>query len=948
MGAFWQRARLWFGLAALVLLGALVGLLAWTEWLWFASLGYQHTFGGIWGRQAALFLLGTGLGLLIFGLNLRHCRRIDEPPLWATHSPSGPSGGPLLWAALPFFAVCAAIAVGMAAAQLWQPWVLFSGGQATGQTDPVLGRDLAFYLTKLPLIQGVQRLLASLLGSTWVLLYVRYIDLPTPGDPESFPDFTAIVEPARAHLSAVGAALLLCVGWGFWLQRYALLTTSRSSVVYGVGYCDEHLRLPLLVLMTIVSVAGAVALAVNVRQRSLPRIYWTAGLFAVALAINHFAPLAYQMLVVKPSEIDRERPYIQRTIESTRQALGLDRADVRQYQVTDALSPGELKAEEEVLSTVPLWSAAEMTEQLIGTETLRGYYNLTATDYDRYDFASQRRQVAIAVREMQVDRLDVSARNWINTHLIYTHGFGAVMASAHRAGPAGEPIEIVRDIPPQGPAFLTNFEPRIYYGELTQSYAVTGLRADAEAKEFDYPKGAENVYRDYDGPGGVALGGHLRRLAFALRFRSLNLLISDLPSAAAKIHFSRQILPRVKRLAPFLDFDSEPYPVISDGRLSWVLDAYTISQRYPYAWPYPLMPAIALGGETQPERFIRSHPNYLRNSVKAVVDGCDGTVKFYVYDPEDPLLKAYSAAFPDLFVPGPLPGSLAKHIRYPADLFALQAKAYSRFHMTDPNVFYNLEDLWDTAREQTTYRTLNADATYQFNQVRDRMAPYYVLLRLPGEATARFRLILPFTPAGAADANTQRDNMIGWMSADCDPESYGQLTVFHFPKNTLTYGPLQVEALIDQDPEISQQMTLWSEQGSRVLRGRLLVIPLGESLLYVEPVFITAERRGALPELKRVVVFYNGRVRMASTLDEALRLTLSGESASSGAVEMLRLHRLATDAANALADAEASRATGDLTGYGEGLEKVKRAIDQMSVKPDESSPEPAAEPLAEP
>jgi len=933
VSAIWQRARIWVGLAVLALFVTLAGLLAWTEVLWFEALGFRGVVTSIWGRQIVLFLAGAAFGLAVFGLNLRHSRRIDEPPLWATHAPDGPAGGPLLWAALPTLMVLVALFVGWSATRLWQPWVLFAGSQPTGQTDPLLGLDIAFYLTRLPFLQGLQRLLFGVCGLAWVMLYVRYIELPLPGDPDSYPDFRAVSEPARAHLSAFGVPVMLLFAWGFWLQRYALLTSRRSEVVFGAGYCDEHLRLPLLAVMTIVALLAAAGLARNIRRRSLGQLGWIAGLFALAMGLNHLLPLAFQQLYVKPSEVDRERPYIERTIAATRQALGLDRAAVNQYQVTNAISAGELQAEEEVLSTVPVWSAAEITEHLVGTEALRGYYNLTVTDYDRYTFGELRQQVAVAVREMQVNRLDISARNWINRHLIYTHGFGAVMASAHRAGPAGEPIKLLQDIPPRGPAALTAFEPRVYYGELTDDYAVTGLRPDAAAQEFDYPSGEANVYRAYDGDGGVGLGGFVRRLAFGLRFRSLNLLISDLPSAAAKIHFRRQILGRVQRLAPFLDFDSEPYPVLADGRLSWVLDAYTFSRQYPYAWPYPLMPAVAVGGQAQPERFIRGDVSYLRNSVKAVVDAYHGTVKFYVYDSDDPLLKAYRAAFPELFVDGPLPAALAEHVRYPGDLFALQAKAYARFHMTDPNVFYNLEDLWDTAREETTFRTPNADGTYRFDQVRDRMAPYYVLLRLPGEATAKFRLILPFTPAGAAEAATQRDNMIGWMSADCEPDSYGRLTIFHFPKNTLTYGPLQVEALIDQDPDISQQMTLWSEQGSRVLRGRLLVIPLGSSLLYVEPLYITAERRGALPELKRVVVFYNGRVRMADTLDAALQQTLTGEQATSGAVEMLRLHRLATDASNAIHDAEAARSGGNLAAFGEAMAKVKQTIGEMVNKP---------------
>ncbi|MBI2300336.1 MAG: UPF0182 family protein [Armatimonadetes bacterium] len=515
-------------------------------------------------------------------------------------------------------------------------------------------------------------------------------------------------------------------------------------------------------------------------------------------------PAVYQRLVVLPNEIECEAPYLKQTIDFTRAGLGLDRARPQEYEVVDSLSANELRQHEETLDTIPLWSTSEITEQLVGTETLRTYYNFWVTDYDRYRIGGKREQVALVLREMQPDRLDPAAQTWVNRHLVYTHGYGLAMASAHDTGEAGKPVKIIGDIPARTPRDLPVTRPQVYYGEVPSDYIVTGLSQASQTAEFDHPSGEKNVTTAYAGDGGLPLGGFLRRVAFALRFRSINLLVSDQPGPDARLHFRREVADRVAALAPFLDLDSDPYPVLANGALSWIQDAYTVSDKYPYAWPYPLYPAVAVAQE-QPERNARRQAAYLRNSVKVVVDAYTGKVRFHVYDPDCPVLRTWRRVFPSLFTDDPLPPAVAEHVRYPNDLFTLQARAYARFHMTEPQVFYNSEDLWDFAREMTTTRVPQPDGTYQFAQARERMLPYYVLLRLPGEQEARFRLIVPFTPASTAQALTGRDNLIGWLAADCEPgPRYGELTVFDFPKSKLVYGPLQVEALIDQDPDISR------------------------------------------------------------------------------------------------------------------------------------------------
>lgn len=928
-------------LTALLILKA---LWLWTEWEWFASLGYHAVLKTIWLTRLGLFAVTLPVAALLLLGSLRYSLRCDEAPRWSVRRDTI-TVGPVIWAALPALLWLGAVGVAYLASTLWEPFLTMLRAAPSGTVDPVFGRDVSFYLLQLPLWLRIQRLLLGVLLVVWVGLYFRYVELPMPSGDELVLDLRQMSPRAAAHLSRVGAAVLLTWAWGFWLARYGLLTSSRSGAVWGAGYTDVHVRLPLLAVMAALALLVAAALWLGAHRLSWPKLAWTLGGFVVALLLSLVVPAVCQRLVVLPSEVERERPYIERCIAATRAGLGLDRADVRQYDGTARLSADELAQHEATLATVPLWSVNEITEQLVGTESLRAYYNFWLADYDRYELGGKLEQVAVMVREMQTDRLEPAARTWVNRHLVYTHGYGLVMASAHRAAEAGQPVKIVRNIPPEAPPELTVTQPGIYYGEIPSDYIITGLNPESQTKELDYPRGDRNVLTTYAGDGGVRLGGFARRLAMALRFRSINLLVSDLPTPDSRIHFRRDLGARLHALAPFLDYDSDPYPVLADGRIYWIADAYTVSASYPYGWQYPLYPAVAITSD-QPEAQARRSASYIRNSVKVVMDAYTGRVTFHVYDPRCPILATYRRIFPTLFVDTPPDPAVARHVRYPSDLFSLQARAYARFHMTDPNVFYNGEDLWDVAREETTTRVPQPDGTYAFRSARARMVPYYVLLRLPGEDEPRFRLIVPFTPASAPDAATGRDNMVGWLAADCDPgETYGRLTVFNLPKNKLVYGPLQVEALLDQDADISQQMTLWSEQGSRVIRGRLLVVPLGQSLLYVEPLFITAERRGALPELKRVVVFYNGRVRMHETLAEALAAALSGARYRSGVVELLRLQQQARAARAALDEADRARAAGDLAGYGAALEKLRGVLAEMgNAGGREGSPAPDALP----
>lgn len=906
---------LWL-LAALVLL--LRAAYWYTEAAWFASLGYSEVFWTRFAASALLWCLGVAASALVLGGNLALCRRAPRPR-WALADSDGLTIGVFLWGALPWLVGLAAVGVGWWCQGLWREALSACYAVADGHVDPVFGRDVSFYMLQLPLWAEFQKRLMLLSLVAWVGLYLRYVELPRSGEDDQRISLESIPSFGRAHLSALGAVVLLLWAWGFHLTRYRLLTSARSAVVAGIGYTDAHVRLPMLTALVVLAVVCAGVLLANCRTRSVRRLFGTVFVFFALVAAGVTVPVAVQRLIVAPNEVTLEKPYLARCIEATRHALGLDALTVLDAPTPSrsaSLPPGALRA----VADLPLWSPHELSEQLVGTEALRTYYSFNLTDIDRYQLDGRTQPVGIMVREMQTDRLDPTFSTWVNRTLVYTHGYGAVMAYASgRDGVA--PSKLLSGLPPTGRPDLVPTRPEVYYGETPAGPAITGLRGES-TKEFDYPAGDRNVFSTYAGHGGVRLGGWFSRLAWAMRCRSVNLMLSGAVGPDSRLHWRRPVAERLEALAPFLDFDSDPFPVVAEGRLRWMADGYTVSGRYPYSWAFPLFYARALNAE-QPEQFSRLTCNYARNSIKAVVDAYDGSVKLHWIDPACPLARTWARIFPRLFDRQPLPDSLRSHLRYPGDLFALQARAAARFHMTDPQVFYNAEDLWDVAHEEATVREADERGEFVFANRHERMLPYYLSLALPGESEQAFRLMLPFTPASSREAQTSRDNLTAYLTADCDPEHYGRLTLVRYPKGALVYGPLQVEARINQEPLISEQLTLWGQQGSQVLRGRLIVVPLGDTLLYVEPLFLTAERRGALPELQRVIVVYRDRVAMAPTVSEAL-LQATGQSpsptADSGTRQ--RLH----EADQALTAADSARRAGDLVGYGQAMERVRKAL----------------------
>jgi hypothetical protein len=542
-----------------------------------------------------------------------------------------------------------------------------------------------------------------------------------------------------------------------------------------------------------------------------------------------------QRYLVEPNEVAREVPYIQYNIQFTRQAYGLENVDERDFGQVAPLTVETLNANRASLQNVRLWDYRPLSDTYRQIQAIRLYYGFHDLDIDRYRIDGDYRQVILAAREL--DQSQLQSVTWVNQHLQFTHGYGVVMNPVNEITPEGLPHLWIKDLPPTISVPLKIDRPEIYYGELTDNYVFvnTGIQ------EFDYPRGEENVYTSYQGAGGVPLDSYLKRLAFALRLGDANVLLSQYIDINSRLLFNRRIQDRVREVAPFLRYDDDPYLMILDGKLYWVQDAYTVSDHYPYSQP------------------VSGDINYIRNSVKVVIDAYEGSMTFYIADPTDPLVQTYSAIFPGLFTPqAAMPDGLRQHLRYPEGLFTIQATMYQTYHMRDVNVFYNKEDQWSLPHEVRGGQ-------------QQLIEPYYVIIRLPSGTQEEFMLIQPFTPAN-------KDNLIAWMAARCDGENYGKLVVYRFPKQELIFGPLQIEARIDQDSEISPQLSLWSQRGSQVIRGNLLVIPLDQSLLYVEPLYLQAES-GQIPELKRVILASGERVVMTETLNEGL-VKLFGAGAS--------------------------------------------------------------------
>jgi uncharacterized membrane protein (UPF0182 family) len=738
--------------------------------------------------------------------------------------------------------------------------------------EPLFGNDISFYIFKFPVWQLLDFWLGGLFLFGLVAVTLVYLLSADSFSEGKFPGFS---QSQLRHLYGLGSAVAASVALHYWLSRHELLY-STLGVIYGASYTAINAQLPANTGLSFL--AGAIAIFLLLRA-----IFWfksrkTSGKTALVILGLYLAmvglvgmavPAAVQRFAVQPNELAREQPYIQRSIALTRAAFELESIDVETFNPEGELTNVDLEENDLTIRNIRLWDERPLLETNRQLQQIRLYYNFPDADIDRYTLKAdpvasgteqptpdsgqrtnaEKQQVLIAARELDYSAVPQQAKTWVNKHLIYTHGFGFTLSPVNTVGPGGLPDYFVKDIgtgADDTSTLTTSSEriresipigkPRIYYGEITNTYVMSSTTT----RELDYPSGDENIYNTYDGKGGVRLNSRWRRLLFAQYLKDWQMLLTRNISSESKLLFRRNINQRIRAIAPFLRYDNDPYLVVADASeaktenyLYWVVDAYTTSDRYPYSDPG------------------KNEFNYIRDSVKVVIDAYNGDVNFYVADPQDPIIKTWSAVFPELFKPlDAMPTALRSHIRYPQDFFSIQSERLLTYHMTDPQVFYNREDQWQVPQEI-------------YGGEPRAVEPYYLIMKLPSADTEEFVLLLPFTP-------TQRTNLIAWLAARSDGENYGRLLLYQFPKQQLVYGQEQIEALINQDPVISQQISLWNRQGSRALQGNLLVIPIERSLLYVEPLYLEAEQN-SLPTLVRVIVVYENRIVMAQTLDQALQ-----------------------------------------------------------------------------
>ena len=841
----WWR---WIILAAVILLFGLSRTLSiYVEALWFGSLGYSSVYWYTFRLKLALFIIFALVTVIILRAVFWLLERLFAPfalerrVIMLNNQPVSISPArilrPLAWIISLFFGLI--YGLGMSAE--WQTFALFLHHQPTGISDPIFSKPLSFYLFTLPL----QQLLNSwLMMLAFIILCgsLLYTLLSLPQQISNTAKVKGLMRgTGYAAVSGALAGFLLLLAWRVYLARFPYLWTDHQTFT-GVTYTEANYLLPGYIIVAIALIIAAAIVILNAFTQR--RLRWLIAAIALPVAVFVVAgiliPAYVTSFIVKPNELGRETPYIEHNIEWTRRAFGLDHIEQRNFEAEASHDAFDLSANRATLDNIRLWDWRALQDTLRQIQTIRTYYDFPDVDVDRYRIGGEVRQMMVAAREIDDDKLPAQSRNWINERLIYTHGYGITMNTANGFTPEGMPRFVLSNMPIESSApEIKVTRPEIYFGQKTNSHVYVKTKQN----EFNYPQGEANNYTTYEGTGGIQIGGAFRRLLLAWSLDDLSKLpFSDDVTSESRLLMRRNIRERVETLAPFLIYDKDPYIVVADdGRLYWMIDAFTESTTYPYARHY---------------RAEDQRVNYIRNSVKVTIDAYNGSVIFYVFDAQDPLINAYRAVFPALFrEASDMPADLRAHVRYPETLIKTQGEVYSLYHTQNTKVFFQREDVWSVASQIS----LNQENRQQA----EPLEPYFVLMQLPGEQTVNeFVQILPFTPAN-------RNNMIGWMAGRSDGQAYGSLLVYNFSKSRLVDGPMQIEARIDQNAQLSSQFTLWNQQGSRVRRGHLLVIPIGRSLLYVEPIYLQAER-SPMPELRLVVLATQERLGYGSNFEEAL------------------------------------------------------------------------------
>lgn len=870
-----------------------------TDWLWFHEVGYTQIFSTSLLYKTVLGFVSGGLFATIVYLNLKIAAAppssvrfssadnvIELPPLELID----PLVKRLL---LPGALLIGLMAVPQGAAS-WQQLAMFLNPVDFNVQDPQFARDVGFYIFRLPALRTAYHWLMfalslSLITTAAVYLLYRGIEYSQRG--------LSMSGRAKTHLLILGAALLLVKAGGYYLDAFDLLYSTRSAG-YGAGYADIHAVLPALRVLTALALLASAICVTQIYRDGFRLLILGLGGLALAhvVGLNGY-PTVLQRFRVAPNEIVAERPFIERSIKFTRLAFGLDKVESQEFPAEETLTAEDLKRNQSTIDNIRLWDHRPLLATYSQLQEIRPYYKFVDVDNDRYVIDGTYRQTMLSARELSHAHLQ--SRNWINEHLTFTHGHGVVFGPVNQVTSVGLPEFFIKDIPPVAAASFKITRPEIYFGELANEYVLV----QTEAQELDYPSGDQNVYSKYEGRGGVAIGSLWRRLVFSAHHATFRILLSRDLTAESRILYHRRIHDRVKKIAPFIHFDRDAYLVIAqNGRLFWIIDGYTTSDRFPYSEP-----------------LRRQGANYIRNSVKAVIDAYHGSVEFYLSDTTDPVMQSFSKIFPGIVkAMDAMPDDLRSHIRYPLDLFSIQSQVYATYHVQDPQVFFNKEDILSIPRQRIDGRDSD-------------MEPYYTIMRLPGESKEEFVLLLPFTP-------NRRDNMRAWLAARSDGANYGKLIALEFPKTKLVYGPKQIDARIDQDTVISQQLTLWSQAGSQVIRGSLLAIPIEKSLLYVQPLYLAASQ-GSLPELKRVIVAFGSQISMEETLEQSLQRLFGTKP---GQVPERRAEptspTLATDdrslSRRALEHFQRSQELlkqGNWAGYGEEMKRVEALLKQMQT-----------------
>lgn len=911
-----MKPRLASVIATLVILGIALFALPWlahfyVDLRWFQALGHADVLTtplltqiglGVATAIATFALIGLSLSLVV--------RHTDERQGFMVQLPDGSLasvGRPATRLRWPVAAICG-VFVGLAASGLWRPFLLFVHGSAFGREDPIFHRDIAFYMFRLPLLDAA----FSLFVSISVLSLIATLALMVARGSIRLDRERLHASPSAAiHLAVLTAVLFAVLAFGAWLET-AHLVLDQRGLIAGAGYADVHARLPAIRAHVAVAAVGAVLVLVAGFRRQLRFVLAAVGLYVVVGVVGRgLLGAAVQTYVVEPNEFEREKTFIEHEITATRAAFGLDKVDERELSGDLSLSRANVEANRATIDNVRLWDHRPLLDTFGQIQEIRTYYEFASVDNDRYVVDGQLRQTMLSPRELVSESLP--NRTWINEHFTFTHGYGITLGPVNRATEEGLPELFVQDIPPESTVSDFKVErPGIYFGERTTNYAFVRTRA----REFDHPSAQNNVYSEYQGDGGVTIDSPWLRASLALYLRNFKVLLSADLKSDSRILMHREIRERIGRLAPFLTLDQDPYMVVrDDGTLAWICDAYTTSGRYPYA-----------------RRAPGSRVNYMRNSVKVVVDAYHGSVQLYAFDPSDPLLQTWQRVFPDLFTPADqLPPDLRAHLRYPLDIFQAQSSLLATFHMDSAELLYNREDQWQVPSMRRGTTT-------------SRMEPYYTVMRLPGEEAEEFILMLPFTPA-------RKENLAAWLVARSDGDRLGELRVYRFPNDRLVFGPRQVLNRINQDAEISAQLSLWDQRGSQAVLGTLLVIPIEESLIYALPLYLRSEG-GRIPQLKRVIVVYQNQIAMRETLEAAVdaifppareqkpaaggeaiaATTATGEPSVAAATQASAA--ASPNAARALslfrAAVEAQR-QGDWGAYGRHLEELERVL--LAIQP---------------